>query len=172
MWLRKLFKNLLEKNDDVLFSGTVGFCFTMNNLNNLVGFVFVVFDVIFKFPDWFHVSSWAKLTNFNFKSFLFIYLIHKLIVSIIAIFSDIERMNVFFFIFFQIQLRTTFITINFRLFTTINEFSIWISDFFNTSKCSSSIFFTNTCGHFLFFFTAQLIIIKSNLTFVDCFKWS
>jgi len=100
MRFRKLFKNLLKKDNNILLTGTVGLSFSVNYLNDLICFIFVIFDIIFKLPNWFNVSSWSKFTYFKFKCFLFVYLIDEFVVHVITVFTDVKRMYVFFFFLF------------------------------------------------------------------------
>ena len=100
MWLRELFKNLFEKDNNILLFGTERLCLSMNYFNDLVCFIFVIFDVIFKFPNRFDISTWSQFAYFNFQSFLFIYLIYELVVAAIAILADVKRVNILFFAFF------------------------------------------------------------------------
>jgi hypothetical protein len=92
----KLFKNLFKKDNNILLTGTVGLSLSMNYLNDLICFIFVILDVIFKLPNWLNVTSWSKFTYFKFKCFLFVYLIDKFVVQVIAVLTDVKRMYIFF----------------------------------------------------------------------------
>mgnify|MGYP006090641289 CR=1 FL=1 len=61
----------------------------MNDLDDLICLIFIIFDIIFQLPDLFHISTRSKFADLNLESFLLVDLVHEFIIDIVGILTDV-----------------------------------------------------------------------------------